>query len=309
MICVAIFTMTPDSAHMRGESTAGLLERETLRYCLIATFISFGFALFFSFAKVLGIIFKIAVEDYDKEIIGCEITVRMAAISLLRGWVNIADVVVQNPDFPVEGGSADWSATYLMKVKRVRADLDMVKLVTSGGKVFEFEEIILEDVDINYDKPWKLKDNVTCILDHMARRRLQDAASIQDHVQPRELKKAPPPDTKQFVFHKIRIQGVTAEVFVSGPSGLGGQMNVALADLSYPDFAKQVNKEADVKQELLVFIVHSLMETVAANVGPGKQMRNAAKGAADCAIQVTNCLQGVCAVCPKTAAKSSISSI
>lgn len=297
MVSIAILVMTPENASQRYR----LLEGEIMKECLLASLVSFGFALFFSFGKVLGIIFKLVVEDFDKQLIGCEMSVRMAGISLLRGWVNIADVVVQNPDFPAEGGSTSWSAPYLMKVKRVRADLDMVKLLMSGGQVFDFEEILLEDVHINYDKPWMLKDNVTCILDHIH----NNNQSIPDVEQPREKslceEEAPLKEDVKVVFHKIKIVGVTAEVFVSGPSGLGGQMHVALADLVFPDFEEQHSNKEDpsiicdnkAEQELLKFIVRSLMETVAANVGPGKHFKGAVKGVADAAKKVSSCLQGV----------------
>lgn len=290
MVSIGIFAMTPDSAHMRGDAKDNLLERETLHYCFLVTVISLGFALFFSFAKVLGIIFKLAVEGFDKDLLGCEITVRMAAISLLRGWVNIADIVVNNPPFPTEGGSDKWSSPHLIKVKRVRADLDMVKLASSGGQVFEFEEILLQDVDVNYDKPWTLKDNVSCILEHLQSLKSQDVEQPPAD----EPEESPPgddevkPNDVKVVFRKVSIQNVTAQVYVSGPSGVTGQMNVALADLSFPDFEKLNNKElsnpedpGDVQQELVLFIIRSLMETVAANIGPGKHIKDAAKVAAD----------------------------
>jgi len=289
MITLAIFTMTPQST----ESHTGLLEGDTLKYCFLVSLISFGFALFFSMAKVLGIIFKLAVEGFDKDLLGAEITVRMAAMSLLRGWINIADVVVDNPRFPAEGGSTAWSAPHLLKVKRVHADLDMMKLATSGGKVFEFENIILQDVDINYDKPWRLRDNVSCVLDHIK--------NLKDH-QPNPGGSIPMPTKNpslegtaghdsgvNVIFHKIKIEGVHAQVYVSGPAGLGGQMNVALTDLDYPDFAQQCdqNDPQQVQQEVLLFIIRSLMETVAANVGPGKNLKAATKAAKG----VTNAVQ------------------
>jgi hypothetical protein len=284
MIAVAIFEMTAESAHMRGETSAGLLEAETLKFAIPVAILSLFFALFVSFGKVLGIIFKLAVEEMDRTFIGCDIHIDKAAMSLCRGWVYIADVVVDNPGYPVEAGSATWTAPNLMTVKRVRADLDMVKLISSGGTVFEFEEILLEDVDVNYDKPWMVKDNVSCILDYMNAKRNKQPT-------PREPDPAPETAaTKKIVFHKISIRNVTAQLFVSGPKGMGGQMNVALADLEFPDFAQQVkDEEVDMQQELMTFIVRSVMETVAANVGPGRMMT---KGLQNAANQVAGCIQG-----------------
>jgi len=285
MVSIAIFTMSPDTT---DEHQAGLLERETLKYCMFVAIGSLAFAFFFSFAKVLGIVFKLAVEGFDHSLLGCEITVGKAAISLLSGWVNISNIVVNNPDYPKEGGSATWASPHLMKVNRIRADLDMTKLAMSGGQVFEFEEFVLQGVDINYDKPWKLKDNVSIILDHTKNlHKLRDVEqSAEDPPQRRDIK---------VVFHKIRIEGVRAHVSVSGPSALGAHMDIALADLNIPDFEQQISDPEDsekVQQELLLFVVRSLMETVAANVGPGKQLKGAMKGVSEAAKTVSSCLQG-----------------
>jgi len=284
MVSIAIFTMSPDNTDMHQ---TGLLERETLKYCVFVAIASLGFAFFFSFAKVLGIVFKLAVEGFDHSLLGCEITVGKAAISLLSGWVNISNIVVNNPDYPQEGGSTTWSSPHLMKVNRIHADLDMTKLAMSGGQVFEFEEFVLLGVDINYDKPWKLKDNVSIILDHTKNlKRRPDDDTMEDPPQRRDIK---------VVFHKIRIEGVRAHVSVSGPSALGAHMDIALADLNIPDFEQQISDPEDsekVQQELLLFVVRSLMETVAANVGPGKQLKGAMKGVSDAAKTVSSCFQG-----------------
>lgn len=291
MVSMAIFVMTPESAYQSGESDNGLLEDEIMEYCVLVSLASLCLALFFSFARALGILLKITVEAVDRHVFGCDIWVHMAAISLLSGWVNIADVTVENPKFPIEGSTTTWSTPHLMKVKRVRADLDMVQLAMSGGTVFEFEEILLQDVEVNYDKPWMLKDNVSTVSENIARATASASekfgASSSD---------SSDQDVK-VIFHRITIQGISAQVFVSGPSGLGGQMNVALADIHFDDFASQVcDYEAveHVERELILFVVRSIMETVTANVGPGKQVQQGMKGCTDFASKhVTSCLQGV----------------
>lgn len=277
MVCTAIFTMTPETAYAVDD---GIMSRETLRYCLLILFAGTVFGLCVSFAKVLGIIFKLAVEGLDKTLLGLDINVRMAVFSIWHGRMNIVDVVVTNPDFPAEGGSETWLSPHLMKIKRVCIDIDTVKLINSGGKIFEFEEVVLQGINVNYEKPWKLRDNVHCVLEHV-KSKLPQRTEPEPEAAPANV---------QVIFHKIKLEDITAEIFVSGPAGLGGQMNVEIAKkkpLEFPDFAKQVsdpNNQEQVRNEFIMFVVRTLMETVASNIGPGKAVKGAVKGCTEAAM-------------------------
>merc|ERR1719386_610607 len=64
---------------------------------LLIVLVIFFVACLLSSAKVIGLLIKWAIEEVDEALLGVQITVGKAALSLFRGYVFLQDLVVENP--------------------------------------------------------------------------------------------------------------------------------------------------------------------------------------------------------------------
>merc|ERR1719453_733177 len=111
-----------------------------------------------SSAKVIGLAVKMAIEAADKAVLGVDVDVGAARLDLCRGFVNLADVVVHNPE--------GYVTPYLMSVGKIVLKLNIMGLVKSLGKLIEVQAIILNKVDIIFEKS-SSSSNVQDLVKHL----------------------------------------------------------------------------------------------------------------------------------------------
>merc|ERR1719161_2581087 len=112
-----------------------------------------------SSAKVIGLTVKMVIESSAvRSLLGVDVQVAVARLSICRGFVNLADVVVFNPE--------GYKTPYLLSVGKVVVKLDVMKLVRSLGKHIEIEALILSNVDIIFEKS-SSSSNVQDIVKHL----------------------------------------------------------------------------------------------------------------------------------------------
>jgi len=199
-ICVAVFVMTPDSAHDGGRfigSTKNLFQ------ALAGTLVVFCIALLFSSAKVVGMAIKMAIEAADQELLGVDITVNKVALNLFKGYVQISKLKVHQPEFEViytkgEDGKLtkvvhdgekdpydankyaaghaaeiklEWHDDYIAKIGLILVKINVGRILSTLGKEFELENLSLTGVHANIEKPdtdVKAKNsNIEYVMQHM----------------------------------------------------------------------------------------------------------------------------------------------
>jgi hypothetical protein len=181
-ICVAVFVMTPESAHDGGRfitSTKHLFE------ALAGTLAVFCVALLFSSAKVVGMAIKMAIEAADQELLGVDITVQKVALNLFKGYVHISKLKVHQPEFEVtftkgEDGKLtkiihdglkdpydpkkyaaghaaeiklEWHEDYIAKLGLILVKINVGRILSTMGKEFELQNLSLTGVHANIEKP------------------------------------------------------------------------------------------------------------------------------------------------------------
>eukprot|EP00927_Polykrikos_kofoidii_P068144 TRINITY_DN63525_c0_g1_i1.p1 TRINITY_DN63525_c0_g1~~TRINITY_DN63525_c0_g1_i1.p1 ORF type:complete len:939 (-),score=122.39 TRINITY_DN63525_c0_g1_i1:67-2883(-) len=103
-------------------------------------------AMLLSSAKVVGHAVKFAVESVTT--LGVPLHVGKAAVSLFAGYVNLQNVVVENP----RSDNAPFQSQCLLRVESVVVKLKIGQLICTFGRLLEIDVIALKGVEVNYEK-------------------------------------------------------------------------------------------------------------------------------------------------------------
>merc|ERR1719281_1858712 len=107
--------------------------------------------------------YRLAIESLDKAILGVDINIKSVALNICRGYVNISDLIVQNPE------DQGFTSEYMMKIGHVCLNISLWRIITSLGKRFEIWAVILEDVDIVYEKGGWTSSNVNWVIENLTK--------------------------------------------------------------------------------------------------------------------------------------------
>lgn len=183
-ICTAVFSMTPESAHSGGRFIQG---GAALFQALATSLLVFFIALLFSSAKVVGMAIKLGIESTDKYLLGVDIKIDRAALSVCKAYVHIKNLVVKQPeeeitwerdaDGKMVGTKAmppkklQWRNDYILKINTVLVKINLWRLIKTFGKEFELENLSFTGLHANVEKPStnvKQSDsNVEYIVNHI----------------------------------------------------------------------------------------------------------------------------------------------
>jgi len=152
-VCVAIFTMTPETA-----------KREVHSVDLKHIFVSIGvgmlvvcISMLLSSAKVVGLAIKLGIESVPDSVIGARIKVGKAALSICEGYVNIEGFHIENPTRRLlhEDYEPHWRGDnqHFITVGKLIVKINMWRLAKSFGKEFELTAIVLHGVHVIVEKP------------------------------------------------------------------------------------------------------------------------------------------------------------
>jgi len=163
-ICISVFSMTPENAVAGGRIIQG---GRSLVVGLVMTLVVVFFALLLSSAKVIGLAVKFAIESCDQLLLGVDLTLKHAALSVCKGYVNVSDLIVHQPVEEIvyerdasgtlvgrkTGKINSWDKNYIFKVKKVLVKIDMWRVIKSRGKEFEITDLNFSGISVNIEKP------------------------------------------------------------------------------------------------------------------------------------------------------------
>lgn len=245
-ICCAVFMMTPETAH--GKPLRRIQGAKALLEMLALTLVIVLIALLLSSAKVIGMAVKMAIESVDRPLLGTDIEIKSAALNLCKGYINIRDVVVKQPEEDIHyetdewgtttatptGNALTWQSEYLMKINLVLVKINLWRLITSGGREFEITNLSLTGIHANIEKPTADMHVHDSNLDHIIK-----------HIDHLGLPKLDVPDLKigvpRAVLHKIALGDIGCCVTVDKVPVLGKiRFSPNIGVLKFDDVQEQV---------------------------------------------------------------------
>eukprot|EP00929_Paragymnodinium_shiwhaense_P002199 TRINITY_DN102409_c0_g1_i1.p1 TRINITY_DN102409_c0_g1~~TRINITY_DN102409_c0_g1_i1.p1 ORF type:complete len:1031 (+),score=216.42 TRINITY_DN102409_c0_g1_i1:63-3155(+) len=313
-ICVAVFIMTPKTAHSGNRLLEG---SEAMIQALVVTLVIFFIALLLSSAKVIGTAVKIAIESCDKVLLGVDITIDAVAISALRGYVYVRNFKVCQPEEEViytrqdngkltathTGVPLEWRRDFIMRVDTVIVKVNLWRAMRTFGKEFEITHVDLSGIHVNFEKPntnmSETTSNVDYILNHldtlglMAKGDRPDAEEKPAKKPAAQAAMPPPPPQKSsealksstaVILHKLVFGDIGCSVTIEEVPVIGAlDFNPAIGKFAIEDFNKEVcdDREDLSAGEVVGFIVKKLakkvLEVVVMDV-PRKLAENATAG-------------------------------
>lgn len=271
-ICMSVFVMTPETAHEGGRFLKD--PKQFFQGLLIVAGVFFV-ALLLSSAKVVGMAIKIAIESVDQALLGVDITIKACSLNAFKGYVQVNDLVVHQPEDEIiyttndkgklegkkTGEKNDWKYDYIARVHLVLIKINLWRLITSLGKEFELENLSLTGVYVNVEKPdmnLKAKNsNVEYIMNYIDSLGLlphpEDSSSSSAKPEPKkpEEKKEKPkkeePEKKKdgsgtkVVLHKIHLGNMGVSVTVQKVKILGEvSFQPSIGELKFDDIQRDI---------------------------------------------------------------------
>eukprot|EP00927_Polykrikos_kofoidii_P071423 TRINITY_DN67684_c0_g1_i1.p1 TRINITY_DN67684_c0_g1~~TRINITY_DN67684_c0_g1_i1.p1 ORF type:complete len:795 (-),score=76.91 TRINITY_DN67684_c0_g1_i1:108-2345(-) len=212
--CVAIFTMTPETAQ-HGESVFHFLRyfKIVSLVCLIVLF-----SVFLTSARVIGLATKFAIESVHEDLIGVRIEVKNAKVCIFRGYVNVSGIKVFNPP-AVNGAASQWSSDHLLYIDNAVVKLNMWKLISSVGKTFEVTTLLLNSLDVQVEKPsLKSTSNVRVSLARIRERKRSGKR----------------PRRAEVLVRKISVQNIKGTVI--HPLSKSSELSLLIPVINFDDF-------------------------------------------------------------------------
>lgn len=306
VVCTAIFVMTPESCQMEGEKSDTM--KNIIRYAAFAM-ITLVISLVLSSAKVVGLAIKFGIESADEKLLGTTITVGSVALSICRGYVNVSNLIVENPP------DHDFESDQLLIVDSIKVKINMWRLIKTLGKEFELTHLELTGAQVVFEKNLFESgslSNVDVIVNHVnslvGEKTDEEKAKEEEKPKPEEAKPEPekPKDDKEaepFVpiieINRVEIKDIEATIMSNGRR-IG---TAVLADIDYPNFMDHAgtgdgnldNKK--VAGILVAKILKTLFDTLMANAGITVELAKlgtelAAKKVADTAAGAWNSMFG-----------------
>lgn len=256
VVGISMFMITPETARSDNVLFSGVVG------ILVGIFffmVILMVVMVLSSAKVIGLAVKMAIEKADRTLLGVDVDVGACRLDLCAGFVNLADVVVHNPE--------GYKTPYLLSVGKVVVKLSVMKLVKSLGKLIEIDALILSSVDIIFEKS-STSSNAQDLVKHLqgdkkpTEEEKVKAEAEKEGKKPGDYDK--PSKPVEVILHRIDILEVGAKVASTYLGGRG--IRVALGNIDYKDFQEQAGGKVEVPV-VIKLILETLMKTVLANTG------------------------------------------
>jgi len=245
-IGLSMFLITPERALEREEgSHYAAMGAQALWFIVV-----FLVAGMISSAKVIGLAAKMAVESVDRWLLGVDIHIAAARLSLCQGFVNLVDVVVDNPP--------GYETPHLLRVKTISLHINLWGIIWSLGNRIEIKAIILKHLDVVYEKT-STGSNVSSILDHLVGANATTEDSNMSNDAP-GVEGDAEGSTMEVLLRRIEIVRVRAEL-ATKILGSATSMQVVLGDIQVPDFSEQ---QISVR-EIVTVVVETILKSVVAN--------------------------------------------
>jgi len=179
--------------------------------------------------RFMGGAVKSLLKHFDHAALGVKFVLGETRVDAYHGKISIDGLTIQNPE--------GYSSEYLLYAAKLLVDLDMKTLIKSMGKTLEIEQVLLEDVDVIYEKSWS-----TSNADEISKRLNNSRAA-----------KTPKVKADKVIVHKVLLSNIGAKACTTlGSAG----PRLALGDISYEDL------DAELGAQTVVDAVGLVMETL-----------------------------------------------
>eukprot|EP00928_Gymnodinium_smaydae_P057440 TRINITY_DN40682_c0_g1_i1.p1 TRINITY_DN40682_c0_g1~~TRINITY_DN40682_c0_g1_i1.p1 ORF type:complete len:312 (+),score=42.53 TRINITY_DN40682_c0_g1_i1:154-1089(+) len=182
--------------------------------------------------RTLGKYVQAYIEEIDKDIIGVDLTMDALWLSL-AGTVNIKKLIIHNP--------VGYQSDHLVSIDHVSVTFDMFQLIKSKGMNVVLKRVMFSNVGVNLELGLR-----TSNVNEMARFQTYGYGDV-------EL----PPSGRTYSIHQVLISGIQVNMIPFGAFGGTTSVRVPIGDVSYKDFAKEVDR-----YDIPKLLLHGLMAEV-----------------------------------------------
>eukprot|EP00435_Cladocopium_sp_Y103_P026733 s820_g6.t1 len=176
--------------------------------------------------------------------LGVKFVLGETRVDACYGRISIDGLTIENPE--------GFSSEYLLKASKLMIDLDMQKLITSWGKTLEVEKVVLEDVDVIYEKSWSTSND--------ARLGRVDTVN-QKLTHSRVGSRTPKHQPEKVVVHKVLLSNIGAKACTTLGS-MGPRL--AVGDIKYEDFNAEMGAQTVV--DGIALVLETLLKSIVASL-------------------------------------------
>ncbi|MBE6357889.1 MAG: hypothetical protein E7057_01405 [Lentisphaerae bacterium] len=212
-----------------------------------------GIFLFLLIVLTLLILFiepviKTAVTNIGPQIAGVPFELEDISVSLLRGRVEIKNLLIGNPE--------GYGAEYAVKLGDVAVQTDLLSWIGSGKAIIR--EIRLKDITVNYETAFPLStdSNLNTILENVKK-----VAPQQKNTEPAPEKTADTPQ-KNLQLDKLIIDNVRLVVIPKGHPEFGVPLIVTLPELGPVGTEPEGTPGPDIAVELFTELLDDIVQSV-----------------------------------------------
>lgn len=157
-VIISIFVIDPETAPTAPYAFQDL-PAIVWALCWAAAIVAL--ALLAPFAKIGGLAVKLFLESVDRPLIGTEIKVGKALLSLWRGYVQVSNVVMLNPS------GSEWKTETMLVINELTVHIYMWRLVRTGFHELEVIYLRIHGVDVAFEKPSNGNSNMREVLEYI----------------------------------------------------------------------------------------------------------------------------------------------
>eukprot|EP00927_Polykrikos_kofoidii_P027691 TRINITY_DN24273_c0_g2_i1.p1 TRINITY_DN24273_c0_g2~~TRINITY_DN24273_c0_g2_i1.p1 ORF type:complete len:848 (-),score=112.16 TRINITY_DN24273_c0_g2_i1:174-2459(-) len=259
--CVAIVIMTPGTTE--GSEHGVDINHFSLRGIFVLLLVVLIGAVLSS-AKVVGLAVKFAIEALDESVLGAQIEVASAKLSIFDGYVTVHGLKIYNP----VAEDKPWRCDHILSLDRALVKINVWKLIRSFGLCFEITALILEGLEVHVEKPsLKGMTNLSCVLAHLKETtspKLQEEAAMCGDV----LEVALASQAVGLIIHKVFVHDIRC--FAIPPRQMGPKLTVCVAPINFDDFHKRLQQRTgDTVSTVLSLLLKTILESIAESAMSG----------------------------------------
>jgi len=207
--------------------------------------------------------------------------VKSVSVQLLRGKVRIQGLRVCNPckTLGVDDDFA-WRSECILKVDELLFDIDVPRLATSLGQVFDIEEIVLHGAHAYVEKPSLTElSNIRLVVDFIGKGSTGDKTPSPRRSLSRMAEESPKSTSSAGakgeqkkkgggVGPEVRIRKVSIEdlgATAIPPPHFGTGFAVQLGDINFDDLSERMQNKSGAAYDVIAILLNTILSTVAAN--------------------------------------------
>jgi len=200
--------------------------------------------------RLMGSAVKSLLKHFDSAALGVKFVLGETRVDACYGRISIDGLTIENPE--------GFSSEYLLKASKLMIDLDMQKLITSWGKTLEVEKVVLQDVDVIYERSWSTS-NVDTVNKKLTTSKVGS--------------RTPKNQPEKVVVHKVVLSNIGAKACTTLGS-MGPRL--AVGDIKYEDFNAEMGAQTVV--DGISLVLETLLKSIVASL-LGKESCKSAWGA------------------------------